>query len=206
MIQSLYLFSETSIQIHEYGHSERFSGGNTRWWFEGPVFSWAWRLPTPTLPLCLAHLTHFAVPRFILYNNVRSIFEWSSWVWSSDLLSYWTWSGVMEIASFRHFVKSGVTQDNMTGFWTEDSSEPSTYTICTNSLDLLSRVKSPCWTPSGCLEECMVFMLLLLSHFSHVWHVRPHRWQPTGLLCTWGSPGKNTGVGHHFLLQMACCF
>ena len=24
--------------------------------------------------------------------------------------------------------------------------------------------------------------------------VRPHRWQPTRLLCPWDSPGKNTGV------------
>ena len=24
---------------------------------------------------------------------------------------------------------------------------------------------------------------------------------PTGLLCLWGSPGKNNGVGDHFLLQ-----
>ena len=31
--------------------------------------------------------------------------------------------------------------------------------------------------------------------------VRPHRWQPTQLSCPWDSPGKNTGVGCHFLLQ-----
>ena len=31
--------------------------------------------------------------------------------------------------------------------------------------------------------------------------VRPHRRQPTGLLCPWDSPGNNTGVGRHFLLQ-----
>src|SRR5574340_2802 len=31
--------------------------------------------------------------------------------------------------------------------------------------------------------------------------VRPHRLQPTRLLCPWDSPGKNTGVGCHFLLQ-----
>ena len=34
--------------------------------------------------------------------------------------------------------------------------------------------------------------------------VRPHRQQPTRLLCPWDSPGKNTGVGWHFLLQHAC--
>ena len=31
--------------------------------------------------------------------------------------------------------------------------------------------------------------------------VQPHRWQPTRLLCPWDSPGKNTGLGCHFLLQ-----
>ena len=31
--------------------------------------------------------------------------------------------------------------------------------------------------------------------------VQPHRQQPTRLLCLWDSPGKNTGVGCHFLFQ-----
>ena len=31
--------------------------------------------------------------------------------------------------------------------------------------------------------------------------VRPHRRQPTRLHHPWDSPGKNTGVGCHFLLQ-----
>ena len=31
--------------------------------------------------------------------------------------------------------------------------------------------------------------------------VRPHRWQPTRLPHPWDSPGKNTGMGCHFLLQ-----
>ena len=31
--------------------------------------------------------------------------------------------------------------------------------------------------------------------------VQPHRRQPTRLFCPWDSPGKNTGVGCHFLLQ-----
>jgi len=45
-------------------------------------------------------------------------------------------------------------------------------------------------------------MLLLLSHFSRVSHsVRPHRWQPTRLPHPWDSPGNNTGVDCHCLLQ-----
>ena len=31
--------------------------------------------------------------------------------------------------------------------------------------------------------------------------VQPHRQQPTRLHCPWDSPGKNTEVGCHFLLQ-----
>ena len=31
--------------------------------------------------------------------------------------------------------------------------------------------------------------------------VQPHKRQPTRLPCPWDSPGKNTGVGCHFLLQ-----
>ena len=44
-------------------------------------------------------------------------------------------------------------------------------------------------------------MLLLLSHFSRVWFCATHRQQPTRLRRPWDSPGKNTGVGCHFLLQ-----
>ena len=31
--------------------------------------------------------------------------------------------------------------------------------------------------------------------------LRPHGLQSARLLCSWDSPGKNTGVGSHFLLQ-----
>ena len=43
-----------------------------------------------------------------------------------------------------------------------------------------------------CLEFCQ-----LLSRVS----LQPHGLQPTRLLCQQNSPGKNTGVGCHFLLQ-----
>ena len=42
----------------------------------------------------------------------------------------------------------------------------------------------------------MLLLLLLLSHFSRV-----HRWPLTRLPRPWDSPGKNTGVRCHFLLQ-----
>ena len=44
-------------------------------------------------------------------------------------------------------------------------------------------------------------MLLLLSRFSCVRLCATHRQQPTRLPPPWDSPGKNTGVGCHCLLQ-----
>ena len=44
-----------------------------------------------------------------------------------------------------------------------------------------------------------VLLLLITSVVSD--SVRPHRRQPTRLPRPWDSPGKNTGVGCHFLLQ-----
>ena len=43
--------------------------------------------------------------------------------------------------------------------------------------------------------------LLLLSRFSRVRLCATHRQQPIGLRHPWDSPGKNTGVGCHCLLQ-----
>ena len=46
-----------------------------------------------------------------------------------------------------------------------------------------------------------LLLLLLLSHVSRVrLCVTPYT-VPNRLLCPWDSPGKNTGVGCHFLLQ-----
>ena len=50
------------------------------------------------------------------------------------------------------------------------------------------------WTIICCCCCCCVTSVVSDS-------VRPHRWQPTTLPCPWDSPGKNTGVGCHFLLQ-----
>ena len=52
--------------------------------------------------------------------------------------------------------------------------------------------------PTGML---LLLLLLLLSHFSRVRLCATHRRQPTRLPRPWDSPGKNTGVGCHFLLQ-----
>ena len=44
-------------------------------------------------------------------------------------------------------------------------------------------------------------LLLLLSRFSHVWLSATPETAAYRLPCPWDSPGKNTGVGCHFLLQ-----
>ena len=50
-------------------------------------------------------------------------------------------------------------------------------------------------------RECKLCLLLLLSCPVVSDSLRPHRQQPTRLRLPWDSPGKNTGVGCHFLLQ-----
>ena len=50
----------------------------------------------------------------------------------------------------------------------------------------------------GILYQLSYLLLQLLSRFSRVQH---HRRQPTRLPRPWDSPGKNTGVGCHCLLQ-----
>ena len=56
------------------------------------------------------------------------------------------------------------------------------FNLCTNSIVYC------------CCCCCLVVSVVFDS-------VLPHRRQPTRLRCPWDSPGKNTGVGCHFLLQ-----
>ena len=51
------------------------------------------------------------------------------------------------------------------------------------------------WLPLEPLCLCM------LSHSVVSYSLRPHGLQPARFLCPWDSPGRNTRVGHHFLLQ-----
>ena len=47
-----------------------------------------------------------------------------------------------------------------------------------------------------CCCSCCCYVASVVSD-----SVQPYRWQPTRLPRPWDSPGKNTGVGCHFLLQ-----
>ena len=66
----------------------------------------------------------------------------------------------------------------------------------------LLRLLHWCFTTSATWEAhirascCCCQVALVVSD-----SVRPHRWQPTRLPRPWDSPGKNTGMGCHFLLQ-----
>ena len=40
-----------------------------------------------------------------------------------------------------------------------------------------------------------------VSHSVMSYSLQSHRLEPSRFLCPWDSPGKNTGVGSHFLLQ-----
>ena len=68
----------------------------------------------------------------------------------------------------------------------------SSTTIQSINSSALSLLYSPTLTPIH--TKCQVTSVVSDS-------VRPHRWQPTRLPHPWDSPGKNTGVGYHFLLQ-----
>ena len=55
------------------------------------------------------------------------------------------------------------------------------------------------YVPSSHFESCISITCWVASVMSN--SVQPHRRQPTRLSRPWDSPGKNTGVGCHFLLQ-----
>ena len=61
--------------------------------------------------------------------------------------------------------------------------------------------RSPPGSPVPGILQARTSLLLLLSHSVVSDSVWPHRRQPTRLPRPWDSPGKNTGVGCHFLLQ-----
>ena len=57
-------------------------------------------------------------------------------------------------------------------------------------------LQQPCRACCHCCCCCCCQVTSVMSN-----SVRPHGLQPTRLLHPWDSPGKNTGVGCHFLLQ-----
>ena len=68
------------------------------------------------------------------------------------------------------------------------------FLIDKNNSEVLNR-----WMVKQTVECCCCCCCSVASFVSD--SVRPHRRQPTRLPCPWDSPGKNTGMGCHFLLQ-----
>ena len=59
------------------------------------------------------------------------------------------------------------------------------------------------WPDAGYLPStvcCCCSVALVVSN-----SLQPHSWQPTRLPRPWDSPGKNTGMGCHFLLHHVSC-
>ena len=53
-----------------------------------------------------------------------------------------------------------------------------------------------------CVCECVsVCVSVCVCVLSYIWLFQPYRLEPSKLLCPCSSPGKNTGVGCHFLIQ-----
>ena len=52
------------------------------------------------------------------------------------------------------------------------------------------------WDEAVCVCVCVCVCCLVMSY-----SLRPHGLQPSRLLCLWNSPGKNTRMGCHSLLQ-----
>ena len=72
-----------------------------------------------------------------------------------------------------------------------------------NSLKLSFPIAQPLFYQSNCFRLLgpIYSLLQLLSHFSHVWLCAIPEMEPTRLPRPWDSPGKDTGVGCHYLLQ-----
>ena len=71
-----------------------------------------------------------------------------------------------------------------------------------NNSCLETQKRMSCKEITVCPKQMLMLLLLSCQGTSVVSDsVRPHRRQPTRLPRPWDSPGKNTGVGCHFLLQ-----
>ena len=78
---------------------------------------------------------------------------------------------------------------------TQHKVDPSSFSVTSAYFNSLhSTILFLCWL----LIYCFSATAKSLQSCPTVW---PHRWQPTRLPHPWNSPGKNIGVGCHFLLQ-----
>ena len=149
MIQSKHLFSESSGRFHRRGLSESFwalkQGG---WWCKDCVFSRIWGLLTTAL------LSYIAHPLILVCLELSLITRWDPYVSGLPEFGHQiNWviehgGGVMELPSFRHFVKSwGMGPHGWHLKWGQfwDLNIQSAYSLPRFAL----RIKLPCGTPRG---------------------------------------------------------
>ena len=70
---------------------------------------------------------------------------------------------------------------------------PCSSEVWSHTQRIAQRQEHPSVDHMGCFKTCCLVTQLCPT--------QPHGLEPARLLCPWESPGKNTGVGCHFLLQ-----
>ena len=84
-------------------------------------------------------------------------------------------------------------QGSLVGFrlWGRTESDTTEQLSSSSMLTILCLFFYVCMCTQSCPHICSVVSSSL----------QPHRLSPIRLFCPWNFPGKNTGVGHHFLFQ-----
>ena len=95
-----------------------------------------------------------------------------------------------------HYPLTGRQQSDSTTFYRCFSNYGGQIQIISPSLRGACITPRRTGTEHTCCDHCCCQVTSVVSD-----SVRPHRRQPTRLPHPWDSPGKNTGVGCHFLLQ-----
>ena len=69
-------------------------------------------------------------------------------------------------------------------------------------ITLVPRLIKDTTKKKNCSSNPLAHTIFFISPLSHVWLLQCHGLYPVRLLCPWDFPGKKTGVGCHFILQV----
>ena len=165
--------------------------------------------PTQGLNLCLSQLLHWQVyclPLSHLRNPSHSL--WPPPLCGSHSQKTWEWGRLVGEEGGSHFFQWDLFCD-----WSGKNGVFKTLYSQSRFLKRMQQIST--WTRIVLWRRAFSFSYIygdfigphaspaaaakLLQSFPAL--CDPHRWQPTRLPHPWDSPGKNTGVGCHFLLQ-----